>query len=172
MRILLSRTDRIGDLILSTPAIATIRASFPDARIAIVTSAYNCAAVERNPNLDAVHAIPIGARPSTFAAAFRDKVDLAIALAPRVADFEVVGATRAPKRLGYTYVRRYFARLTWRMHLTELALSQADPGLVDRDPRRPVQHEVDQLLDLVARAGARRRIEDLRIDINDRDRAA
>ncbi|MBV9276831.1 MAG: lipopolysaccharide heptosyltransferase family protein, partial [Candidatus Eremiobacteraeota bacterium] len=47
MRILLSRTDRIGDLILSTPAIATMRASFPDAHIAIVTSAYNAVAVER-----------------------------------------------------------------------------------------------------------------------------
>jgi len=172
MRILLSRTDRIGDLILSTPAIATMRASFPDAHIAIVTSAYNAVAVERNPNLDAVHAIPVGMRPAAFAAAFRDSVDLAVALAPRAADFAVVGATRAPKRLGYTYVRRYVARLTWRLYLTELALSQADPGLVDRDPQRPVRHEVDELLGLVARAGATRRVEDLRVDLTDRDRSA
>ena len=38
LKILLSRTDRIGDLILSTPAIATVRASFPDAHVTMVTS--------------------------------------------------------------------------------------------------------------------------------------
>ena len=172
MRILLSRTDRIGDLILSTPAIATVRASFPRAHLTIVTSAYNVAAVERNSYIDEVRAIPPGVKPGRFARVFRGQVDLAIALAPRSADFAIVGATRAPVRIGYTYVRRYFARLTWRRYLTQLALSEADPGLLERDPGRPVQHEVDQLLDLVARAGATQRVEDLRVDIEDRDRAA
>ncbi|MBV9149604.1 MAG: glycosyltransferase family 9 protein [Candidatus Eremiobacteraeota bacterium] len=172
MHILLSRTDRIGDLILSTPAIATVRASFPDARVTIVTSAYNRVAVERNPNLDEVRSIRNSERPSTLGSEFRGKVDLAIALAPRAADFAIVGATRAPIRIGYTYVRRYFARLTGRMYLTDLALSQADPLLVDRNPLRPVRHEVEELLDLVARAGATRRVDDLRIDIVDRDRHA
>ena len=172
MRILLSRTDRIGDLILSTPAIATIRASFPGAHVTIVTSAYNRAAVERNPNLDEVRSIPLHERPLSFASAFRDNVDLAIALAPRAADFAVVAATRAPRRIGYTYVRRYFARATARFYLTELALSQADPWVIDRNPHLTVRHEVEELLDLVARAGATQRNEELRIDVNDRDRAA
>ena len=172
MRILLSRTDRIGDLILSTPAIATIRASFPGAHVTIVTSAYNRAAVERNPNLDEVRSIPLHGRPSSFASAFRDNIDLAIALAPRAADFAVVAATRAPRRIGYTYVRRYFARATARFYLTELALSQADPWVIDRNPHLTVRHEVEELLDLVARAGATQRNEELRIDVNDRDRAA
>jgi len=172
MHVLLSRTDRIGDLILSTPAIATVRASFPDACLTMVTSAYNRVAVERNPNLDEVCSISNAHRPATFASEFRGKVDLAIALAPRAADFAVVAATRAPVRIGYTYVRRYFARLTGRMYLTDLALSQADPWLLDRNPQRVVRHEVEELLDLVARAGATRRVEDLRIDVDDRDRAA
>ncbi len=172
MHIFLSRTDRIGDLILSTPAIATVRASFPNARITIVTSPYNRVAVERDPNLDAVLEVPRGQRPSRFASAFRGRVDVAIALAPRAADYAIVAATRAPKRIGYTYVRRYFARLTGRLYLTDLALSNADPWLIDRHPEHPVRHEVDELLDLVARAGATRRVEELRIDVTDRDRNA
>ena len=35
-------------------------------------------------------------------------------------------------------------------------ISEADPELCERDPRRVVRHEVDQLLDLVALAGATR----------------
>jgi len=172
MHIVLSRTDRIGDLILSTPAIATVRASFPAARLTMVTSAYNRVVVERNPNLDAVYAIPRGASPGAFASALRGNVDVAIALAPRAADFAVVAATGARSRLGYTYVRRYLARLTARLYLTDLALSQADPWLIERHPERPVRHEVEELLDLVARAGATQRVEDLRIDITDEDREA
>ncbi len=58
VRILLSRTDRIGDLIFSTPAIATVRASFPDAHVTIVTSEYNGVVVERNDDVDELIVLP------------------------------------------------------------------------------------------------------------------
>ncbi|MBV8424589.1 MAG: lipopolysaccharide heptosyltransferase family protein, partial [Candidatus Eremiobacteraeota bacterium] len=48
MNILLSRTDRVGDLILSTPAIASLRRSFPHARLTMVCSSYNRVVVEHN----------------------------------------------------------------------------------------------------------------------------
>jgi ADP-heptose:LPS heptosyltransferase len=51
-------------------------------------------------------------------------------------------------------------------------LSEADPDLCDRDPQRVVRHEVDQLLDVVARAGALQRKTVLRLEITDADRAA
>lgn len=172
MRILLSRTDRIGDLILSTPAIATLRASFPEAHVTMITSAYNRVAVERNADLDAVDALPTNVKPGTFASAYRGQVDLAIALAPRAMDFAIVAATRARTRLGYTYARRYLARLTSRLYLTQLRFSAADPWLSDRNPTRYVRHEVEELLDLVALAGATKRVEDLRIDVREADRAA
>lgn len=172
MRILLSRTDRIGDLILSTPAIATLRASFPGAHITMITSAYNRVAVERNADLDAVDSLPNNVKPGAFASAYRGHVDLAIALAPRAMDFAIVAATRARTRLGYTYARRYLARLTSRLYLTRLGLSSADPWLSERNPKRYVRHEVEELLDLVALTGAARRVEDLRIDVSDADRAA
>jgi len=171
MRILLSRTDRIGDLILSTPAIATVRASFPKAHITMITSAYNRVAVERNSDLDVVRALPPSVNPGAFASAYREQIDLAIALGPRAMDFAIVAATRARVRLGYTYSRRSLARLTSRIYLTRLAVSQADPRLSDLQPQRHVRHEVDELLDLVALAGATQRVADLRIDLSDADRA-
>jgi len=170
VRILLSRTDRIGDLVLSTPAIATVRASYPDAHLSIVTSEYNSVVMERNDDVDELIVMPPGSRPGAFGARLSD-YDVAIALAPRAVDLQLVGATRAPVRVGYTYERRLFARLTARFLVNRMMISEADPDLCDRDPHRVVRHEVVQLLDLVALAGAQRRVWDLRLDVIEADRA-
>ncbi|MBV8724102.1 MAG: glycosyltransferase family 9 protein [Candidatus Eremiobacteraeota bacterium] len=169
MKILLSRTDRIGDLVLSTPAIATVRASFPQARITLVASAHNRVVVERNHDVDEVVVLPRGASPRTFGARFRG-YDMAVALAPRMADVQLVGNTRAPVRVGYTYERRWIARLSLRLYVNRFMVSEADPELCDREITRRVRHEVVQLLDLVALAGADRRVESLRLHVTDADR--
>jgi ADP-heptose:LPS heptosyltransferase len=171
VRILLSRTDRIGDLVLSTPAIGTVRASFPNAHIAIVTSEYNRVVMERNDDVDELIVMPRTSALQAMRLRLRG-YDVAVALAPRAVDLKLVGASRAPVRVGYTYERRWFARLTARMYVNRLMISEADPELCDRDPDRVVRHEVMQLLDLVALAGARRRVWRLRLDVTDADRAA
>jgi ADP-heptose:LPS heptosyltransferase len=172
VNVVLSRLDRVGDLILSTPAIASVRRSWPEARITIVCSAHNAPVVERSPDVDQVSILPHGVAPATFGRRFRGACDLAIALAPRAADFALVGATKAPIRVGYTYVRRYIARLSARLYLSRIALSDADPELSDRNPARPVRHEVDQVLDLVALAGGNVRYDALVLPVEDADRAA
>jgi ADP-heptose:LPS heptosyltransferase len=169
--VLLSRTDRIGDLILSTPAIATVRASFPDARIRMIVSPYNRVVMERNTDVDELIDLPSGYAPSRFGSQ-QGHYDLAVALAPRSIDLRLVGAARAGLRVGYTYERRWFARLTAPLYVNRLMISEADPELCERDPHRVVRHEVDQLLDLVALGGATRRIERLRLDVVDADRTA
>ncbi len=171
MRILLSRTDRIGDLVLSTPAIATVRASFPKAHVAMVTSEYNRVVMERNDDVDELIVMPHALGPKAMGRRLRG-YDVAVALAPRAVDLKLIGASGAPIRVGYTYERRWFARLTARMYVNRLMISEADPELCDRDPHRVVRHEVMQLLDLVALAGARRRVLRLRLDVTDADRAA
>ncbi|PZR57877.1 MAG: hypothetical protein DLM50_04915 [Candidatus Meridianibacter frigidus] len=172
MRILLSRTDRVGDLILSTPAIATVRKSFPHAHVTIACSVYNRVVMERNTDVDRIIALPREVKPSAFASSLRGQFDVAVALAPRIADWAIVGASQAPVRLGYTYMRRYLTRLSARRYLTRLILSHADPLLAESQPAHRVLHEVDQLLSLVAIAGADRRVRALRIDVDDADRAA
>ncbi|HUA09404.1 MAG TPA: glycosyltransferase family 9 protein [Candidatus Acidoferrales bacterium] len=171
MKILLSRTDRIGDLILSTPAIATVRASFPDAHVTMVTSPYNRVVMERNTDVDELVELPREVHGKFFGSRFRG-YDIAVALAPRATDISLVGATHARVRVGYTYVRRWLARLTAHLSLNRVMISPADPDLCERDPQRVVPHEVDQLLELVALAGARERVTALRLDVCDEDRAA
>lgn len=171
VRILLSRTDRIGDLILSTAAIATVRRSFPQAHVTMVCSRYNRVVMDRNTDVDEIVELPQGSRARDFGRQFRS-VDTAIALAPRKEDLAVVGGTGARVRVGYTYVRRYIARITAPMYVNRLMISEADPQLSERRPRLQVRHEVNQLLDLVALAGARERVERLRLDITDDDRSS
>ena len=98
MRILLSRTDRIGDLILSTPAIATVRASFPDAWVTMVTSAYNSVVMQRNDDIDELIVWSKDVKPHAFGSNLR-AYDLAIALAPRAFDLQLVGSTQAGMRI-------------------------------------------------------------------------
>lgn len=171
MRIVLIRTDRIGDLILSTPAIATVRASFPEAHVTMICSRYNRVVMERNSDVDELVTLSEDVKPGIFGARFRG-ADIAIALAPRSVDLAIAGGTRAPLRVGYTYVRRYMARVTAPFYVNRLMISEADPDLSERDPHRHVRHEVNQLLDLVALAGANARIDRLRLEITDEDRAA
>ncbi len=171
MRIVLSRTDRVGDLILSTPAIASVRRSFPDAHITLACSRYNAVVVERSPDIDAIATISGDESPKIFGAALRG-ADLAIALAPRGVDHRIIAATRARRRVGYTYARRYLARLVLRAQLTDVVVSAADPANAARHPGRPVAHEVDQVLAVVAAAGATTLVHDLIVVVTDADRAA
>jgi len=171
MRVLLSRTDRIGDLVLSTPAIATVRASFPEAHVTMVTGAYNRVVMERNDDVDELATLEPGVSAKHLGERFRG-YDLAIALAPRQVDLRIIGATHAMRRVGYTYRRRWWARLTAPLFVNSLMISEADPYVSEKNPRLHVRHEVDQLLDLVALSGARTRVSRLRLDVRDEDRAA
>lgn len=53
-RILVTRTDRMGDLVLSTPVFEALRRRFPSAHLAGLTLIENRALVEGNPYLDEV----------------------------------------------------------------------------------------------------------------------
>jgi ADP-heptose:LPS heptosyltransferase len=121
--------------------------------------------------VDAIAMLEDGEQPSELGARFRG-VDLAVALAPRDVDHRIIGATRAPRRVGYTYETRYVARLLLRRLLTQVVLSAADPATAERHPERVVPHEVDQVLAVVAAAGARTLSHDLVLPMTDDDRAA
>ena len=53
-RILITRTDRLGDLVLSTPVFEALRHKFPDSYLACLTFLENRPVVEGNPYLDEV----------------------------------------------------------------------------------------------------------------------
>lgn len=171
MKIVLSRTDRVGDLILSTPAIATMRRSFPTAHITMICSRYNSVVMDGSSDVDEIITLPADVRPTVFGARFRG-ADIAIALAPREIDMQIIGATRARQRIGYTYTRRYLMRLVSRRWLSQTLISEADPARCDKDPTLVVRHEVEQVLALATAAGAREVSRELRVRIDASDRAA
>ncbi|MBI3583745.1 MAG: glycosyltransferase family 9 protein [Nitrospinae bacterium] len=53
-RILVTRTDRIGDVVLSTPVFKSIKSSFPSVSISVLVRPYTKDIVTNNPNIDEV----------------------------------------------------------------------------------------------------------------------
>jgi ADP-heptose:LPS heptosyltransferase len=155
-KILLVRTDRVGDLVLTTPTIASFRRSWPRARIEIVVNDYTEPVMRHNPDVDAVHILAQGISRSRARAIMRTLgagADITVALAPRAPDHVLAAWSCAPRRIGYVYTRRYLSRIAASYLLTAHVLSEADPDLADRYPERPVAHEVRQVQALVALAG-------------------
>lgn len=54
LNILVVRTDRIGDVVLTTPAVRAIRQNFPDAQLTMLVAPLTRDLVDGNPDLDAV----------------------------------------------------------------------------------------------------------------------
>ena len=89
MKILLTRTDRIGDVVLTTPAIKAVRDKYPKAYIAFLVRPYTKHIVEGNPYLDEVIIYDKYGKHKSFFRAFKfalslrkRKFDLAIMLHP------------------------------------------------------------------------------------------
>lgn len=108
IRILLIRTDRIGDVLLSTPVIKAVRDAYPDAYIAMMVRPYAADIVRGNPYLDEVilydrdgaHKGVFGSL--MFALGLRKKgFDLAIILHPTNRSNVIPFLAGIPERVGY-----------------------------------------------------------------------
>jgi ADP-heptose:LPS heptosyltransferase len=54
MRLLIVKRDKIGDLLLTTPLLAVLRAALPNAQIHVLASDYNAWVLDGNPDVDRV----------------------------------------------------------------------------------------------------------------------
>jgi heptosyltransferase-2 len=113
-KILVCRTDRMGDVILSTPVLSALRRSFPEAHIAMLVRPYTKELVEGNPNINELiiydqvneHAGYKGI--ALLAKQIREKkFDLAIVLYPSWAIAWLLWLAGIPVRIGSGY-RPYF----------------------------------------------------------------
>ena len=107
-RILITRTDRLGDVVLSTPVVRFMREQFPEAYIAFMVRPENRSVVENNPDLNEVIVYDkYGSRKSflgtvSFALSLRKKkFDLAIALHPTNRVHMILFLAGIPVRIGY-----------------------------------------------------------------------
>ena len=55
MKILIIRRDNIGDLVCTTPLISALRKQLPNSQIDVLSTRYNHAVLERNPDVDNVY---------------------------------------------------------------------------------------------------------------------
>jgi heptosyltransferase-2 len=142
-RILIVRTDRIGDVLLSTPVIKAMRDSYPNAYIAMMVSPFAKDIVDGNPYLDEVIIYDKGAKHKSwmrsikFACNLKKKrFDLSLILHPTNRVHLVTFFAGIPRRIGYD--RKMGILLTDRLkHTKELG----------------EKHELEYNLDLVRYLG-------------------
>ncbi|MDD3344952.1 MAG: lipopolysaccharide heptosyltransferase II [Candidatus Omnitrophica bacterium] len=107
-RMLITRTDRIGDVLLSTPAIKALRLKYPQAYIAMMVSPYARDIVEGNPYLDEVIIYDKDLKHRSWIRSFKfagylrkKKFDLAVILHPANRVHILAFLAGIPRRLGY-----------------------------------------------------------------------
>jgi lipopolysaccharide heptosyltransferase II len=112
--ILIVRTDRIGDVILSTPVIKALRESHPAAHIAMMVAPYAKDIVDGNPYLDEIILYDKDVRHKgwresiAFARSLKVKqFDLAIILHPTNRVHLITSFANIPRRIGYNYKMGY-----------------------------------------------------------------
>ncbi len=123
-RILITRTDRLGDVLLSTPVIKALRQKFPQSYICMLVSPYTKDALEGNPDLDEVIIFDKDAKNKGWLAALKfawllrkKKFDLAVVLHPTIRLHLLTFLAGIPKRLGYD--RKFGFLLTDRIKHTK-----------------------------------------------------
>lgn len=142
-RILVTRCDRIGDLVLSTPVFAALRGQFPGAWIACLTFLENREIVEGNPNLDEVILYDKGGAEKGIAGNLR----FAARLARK--KFDVVLHLHATARMHWvSWLAGIPVRIGWRRKNGWL-LTHALPD-IKREGKR---HEAEYNFDLLALLG-------------------
>lgn len=141
--ILITRTDRLGDVILSTPALRAVREGYPDSRITVITTPYTKDCVEGNPYINDVLVYDKNGKQNGVINSFKfamelkkRKFDIAFILHPTNRMNLITFLAGIPRRIGYD--RRMGFLLTQR---------------VRHDKQSGEKHEIDYTLDLVRAAG-------------------
>jgi len=169
-RILCVRLDSLGDVLMCTPALRTLRAALPGRRLTLLGSAAGAAALPFIPELDdaIVHAAPWmkgaatdpadgNAGPGTAAAARTGQADLALidTLAARAFDGAVIFTTYTQSALPAALLC-HLAGIPLRLaHCRENPYRLLSDWVPDPEPASTVRHEVQRQLALVGHVGCR-----------------
>ncbi|MFH1798654.1 MAG: lipopolysaccharide heptosyltransferase II [Candidatus Omnitrophota bacterium] len=142
-RILITRTDRLGDVVLSTPVIRLMRRKYPNAYIAFMVRPENQDVIINNPHLDEVIVYDKREMDKSFRNTLRfslglrkKKFDTAIALHPTNRVHIMFFLAGIPVRIGYD--RKVPFLLTKR---------------ILHDKHEGAKHEIDYIFDFLQQAG-------------------
>jgi len=98
--ILIVRTDRLGDVLLTTPVSTALRRMFPDARISWLVRPYTAPLLEHNPDIDRI-LVDRGESAGRLADRIRnERFDAAIVAYPRWRIVWALWLARVPLRIG------------------------------------------------------------------------
>jgi heptosyltransferase-2 len=107
-RILVMRSDKIGDVVLSTPVLESLRRAFPNAYISLLVRPYTVSLVKDNPFIDGLLVYDkqrIGRNPlrtlSFVLAVRRQRFDCVLILNPSVRTHIIAFLAGIPRRVGY-----------------------------------------------------------------------
>ncbi|MFH1691405.1 MAG: lipopolysaccharide heptosyltransferase II [Candidatus Omnitrophota bacterium] len=114
-RILVVRTDRIGDVLISTPVLKALRHFYPMSHIAMMVSPYTREIVDGNPFIDEVIVLDKDGRHQGLLGTLkavsvlkRKKFDLAIILHPTIRIHLICFLADIKERIGYSHKASYF----------------------------------------------------------------
>ena len=111
-RLLVCRTDHIGDLVVTTPTLRWLRGRLPEARIALVVAPAALSLLQKSGWADHYWT------PDQCSEIVEFKADLALGLSPRSATYRLLRQSRSRWRAGYVYRERPLARLNCWWNLT------------------------------------------------------
>jgi len=150
MKILVLKRDKIGDLLLTTPLFARLKAALPQAKTHLLANDYNAWVAEGNPHVARVwvyRRVRHGGRVSLGAA--WDWLGQRRALRRERFDWVIVANGEESPRA----IRRGLSLRGVRT-VARCADASKYPGLTDALPQDPAGHEIDRLLGLLAPLGA------------------
>jgi len=160
-RILVVRTDRIGDALLSTPVISNLRKAYPDAHLAFLVSSQSREVLEGNPELNEVILDDAGAKDGGLRGMLnqvrlirKKRFDAAIVLHPSLRLALMLFLAGIPDRIGTGY-RAYSLLFNRRV----------------REHRKYAErHELEYNLSLLRPLGIRPEAVAPRVHLNQKDR--
>jgi heptosyltransferase-2 len=156
-RILILRTDGIGDVLNSTPAISALREAYRDARISVLARHPGVEALLLNPHIDELLTYDATARLRSVKKLRAGCYDMAIVLHNSSWCNLMAYLSGAQYRVGRRSERKRFS-----FTLTH--------GVISRDPKG-TKHEIDRNMDVVSLVGAKDGTQELIFRLSVEERA-
>lgn len=94
MKILVIRTDNIGDLVCTTPIFTALRKHYPDAFIAAFVNSYNAPVLENNTDVDFIYIYTKGSHAKNIFYAYWKKILLISRLRKENFDYIILASTK------------------------------------------------------------------------------
>ncbi len=135
MRILVIRTDRIGDVLLSTPVAGALKKVSEENHVAMMVSPYTKPILENNPNVDEIVVLRPTEKNGDLARRLsRGRYDVAVLLHPTLRLAWVLARSGIPRRIGTAsrvYSFLFNERIRMRRSLANLHEAECNLAMVE-----------------------------------------